>query len=209
MKTRILLVDDHHIVLDGLRSLLGSQDDMEVVGAIDNGLEAMDLVRDLRPDLVVMDVTMPGLNGIEVTRHIHEHADGTRILALSMHVQTEMVAAMARAGASAYLPKSTPVATLLESIRKVAAGYHLLEPTAEVSGPGGAVPATVRLSDREREVLQLLAEGKTSQRIGELLFVSTRTVDWHRRSIMQKLGLHSVAELTKYAVRTGLTSLDP
>lgn len=201
MKIRILLVDDHHIVLDGLRPLLSSQDDMEVVEAADNGLRAVELARDLSPDVVILDVTMPGMNGVEVARQIHEQCEGTRILALSMHVEAEMVASMARAGASAYLPKSAPMATLLDSIRKVAAGEHLLQ--------SHAATAATPLSDRERQVLQLLAEGKTSQRIAQLLFVSTRTVDWHRRSLMQKLGLHSVAELTKYAVRSGLTSLDP
>lgn len=215
MSVKLLLADDHKVVRRGLRALLKDQADLEVVGEADNGRLAVQGARELSPDVVIMDAAMPDLNGAGATRQITAACPGVKVIALSMHSDKRYVSAMLRAGASAYLLKTCDVEELLHAITAVTAGRTYL--SADVAGTvvEGYVnqastdsSRSAALSDREREVLQLLAEGKTAKQIALRLHVSSRTIDSHRQRIMEKLGLHTLAELTKYAVRTGLTSLE-
>jgi DNA-binding NarL/FixJ family response regulator len=216
MAIRILLADDHKIVRDGLRSLLQAEADLEVVGEAANGREAVRLAQELSPDVVVMDVGMPDLNGIEATRYIAGGASGAKVIALSMHSDRRFVEGMLAAGATGYLLKDSAFEELARAIRTVAAGRTYLCPLVA----GVVVQTLVRashavqparspvLTPREREVLQLLAEGKSTKQIAGTLGVSVKTVETHRSRIMDKLDVHSVPELTKYAIREGLTSLE-
>ena len=214
MSIRILLADDHQLMRQGLRSMLEEQSDLEVVGEADNGRDAVRLAGELRPDVVIMDVTMPGLNGIEATRRIRGENPNVRVVALSMHVERQFVMEMLGATASAYLPKDCTVDELLAAVAAVVRGDVYLSPRVtgvlvkECVG-GGPASGTFcgTLSPREREVLQLVAEGKSSKEIAHLLHLSTKTVEGHRRQIMEKLQLYSVAELTRFAIREGVTSL--
>lgn len=207
-KIRILLADDHKLVRQGFRLILLSQPDMDVVGETGNGREAVELARTLRPDVVVMDVTMPELNGIEATRRIREISPHIRVLALSVHRDSVYVREIIRAGAEGYLLKESADTDLLAAVRAVAAGNSYLSP--EVSGVilrdyrKHATNPLDLLTSREREVLQLIAEGKTNKEIATLLNLSIYTVDGHRARIMDKLNLHSVGELVRFAVRNGL-----
>ncbi|HMK56679.1 MAG TPA: response regulator transcription factor [Dissulfurispiraceae bacterium] len=214
MKIRVLLTEDHHVMRDGLKSLLEQQTDIAVVGAADNGRMAVKLARELSPDVVIMDIAMPELNGIEATRQITTKSRDTKVLILSMHADSHFVSGAVEAGASGYLMKDCSFDELLSAIRSVAQGKAYF--SSDIAGNiiseyiGGNVndPAERgRLSSREREVLQLLAEGKSSAQIAVILGLHERTVDVHRHKIMKKLDRHNVAELTKYAVREGLTSL--
>jgi DNA-binding NarL/FixJ family response regulator len=207
-KTRILLADDHRMVRQGFRLILDAQEDMEVVGETGNGREAVEMAKALRPDVVVMDVTMPELNGIEATRRIREAEPLVRVLGLSVHRDAVYVREIVRAGAEGYILKESADSELIAAVRAVAQGNSYLSP--EVAG---AVLKDYRkhatnpldlLSTREREVLQQLAEGKTNKEIATLLNLSVYTVDGHRTRIMEKLGLHSVGELVRFAVRNGL-----
>jgi len=217
MSIRIVLADDHHIVRDGLRSLLEEQDDMEVIAEAENGRDAVALAAELRPDVVVMDVGMPDLNGMEATRQVLERARGTRIVALSMHSDRRFVAGMLEAGASGYVIKDAAFEELARAIRAAVDGRTFLCPAVAgvvvedyLSRPATGEPTPARpLTPREREVLQLLAEGGSTKQIAARLGVSVKTVETHRSRIMAKLDIRSVAELTKYAIREGLTSLDP
>jgi DNA-binding NarL/FixJ family response regulator len=214
----ILLADDHELMRNGLRQLLEAEKDLEVVAEASTGMQAVDLVRTHRPDIVVMDVTMPDMTGISATHHIHAEHPDTRVLALSMHPAGNIVGEMIKAGARGYLTKNCAAGELVAAIRQVHQGRIYLSPEiprAEVEaylGDDSPVKAAGKegtpLSQREKEVLQLVAEGKPTKAIAEQLFISEKTVGAHRQSIMDKLGLRSVAELTKYAVRHGLTSLD-
>lgn len=216
MNTKILLAEDHKIVREGLRSLLDNEPGLEVLGEADNGRTAVQLTRTMKPDLVIMDVSMPDLNGIEATRQIISERPGTRILALSMHSDKRFVADILKAGASGYLLKDCAFEELVAAIRSVASGQTYLSPG--IAGP--VIQDYLRrlaepehssyalLTPREREILQLLAEGRSTKQIAVYLHVSIKTVETHRRRIMEKLDIHSVAELTKYAIREGLTSLD-
>ena len=219
MVTRIVLADDHQIVREGLKSLLNSHDDMEVVGEARDGRTAVQMARDLAPDVVIMDVGMPHLNGIEATRQITSREPGARVVALSMHSDRRFMGEMLKAGAKGYLLKDGAFEELATAIRSVVANKVYLSPRiANVvvddyvrRSPGqakGETSAFARLTPREREVLQLMAEGRATKEIALDLKVSIKTVETHRRQIMEKLGIHSVAELTKYAIREGLTSLD-
>jgi two-component system response regulator NreC len=207
-KIRILLADDHKLVRQGFRLILLSQPDMDVVGETGNGREAVELARTLRPDVVVMDVAMPELNGIEATRRIREISPHIRVLALSVHRDSVYVREIIRAGAEGYLLKESADTDLLAAVRAVAAGNSYLSP--EVSGVilrdyrKHATNPLDLLTSREREVLQLIAEGKTNKEIAGLLNLSIYTVDGHRARIMEKLNLHSVGELVRFAVRNGL-----
>jgi two-component system response regulator NreC len=207
-KIRVLLADDHTMVRQGFRLILTSQDDIEVVGETGNGRECVELARTLRPDVVVMDVTMPELNGIEATRRIREISPYMRVLALSVHRDSVYVREMIRAGAEGYLLKESADTDLLDAVRLVAAGHSYLSP--EVSGAilqdyrKHATNPLDLLSAREREVLQLAAEGKTNKEIAAMLNLSVHTVDGHRSRIMDKLNLHSIGELVRFAVRNGL-----
>jgi len=207
-KIRVLLADDHKMVRQGFRLILNSQEDMEVVGEAGNGHEAIELARTLRPDVLVMDVTMPELNGIEATRRIRDISPLIRVLALSVHRESVYVREIIRAGAEGYLLKESADQELLASVRAVARGNSYMSP--EVSGAilkdyrrHATNPLDV-LSAREREILQLIAEGKTNKDIATLLGLSIYTVDGHRTRIMDKLDLHSVGELVRFAMRHGL-----
>lgn len=217
MSTRVLLADDHRIIREGLRSLLQKQSDMEVVDEAQDGITAVRLTEKLHPDIVIMDIGMPDLNGIEAARQIVTRVKGVKVIALSMHSDKRFVLEMLKAGASGYLLKDCAFEELVDAIRTVCTGQIYL--SHRVTGvvvdeflhnrPGSDTSAYNLLSAREREVLQLLAEGNTTKSIAASLNVSTKTIETHRQQIMEKLNLHSVAELTKYAVKEGLTSLDP
>jgi len=216
MSIRILLADDHKITRQGLRSLLDKQQDMEVVAEAEDGRTAVRLVGELSPNVVIMDVTMPDLNGIEATRQIVGQSPDVKIIALSMHSDTLFVTEMLRSGASGYLLKDCAFEELSRAIHAVVAGKTYLSPS--VSGvvvddylhrlSKADFSGSHVLTDREREVLQLLAEGKSTKRIALKLHISVKTVETHRRQMMNKLDIHTVAELTKYAIRKGLTSLE-
>lgn len=217
MPTRILLADDHQIVREGLKALLETQEGLQVIGQASSGREATELARELQPDVVVMDVGMPDLNGIEATRRILSELPGTRVVALSMHSDRRFLQEMLKAGAVAYLLKDSAFEELALAVRAVASGRVYLSPqiaNVVVDGYlgrsiGEANPSAFAvLTSREREVLQLIAEGKTTKQIGAALHVSVKTVETHRRQIMEKLDLRSVAELTKYAIREGLASIE-
>jgi DNA-binding NarL/FixJ family response regulator len=207
---RILLVDDHAMLREGLRSILAREPGVEVVGEAADGRAALDAVRALAPDVVVMDVGMADLNGIEATRRIRAESPSTRVIALSTHSDRRYVAGMLEAGARGYVAKVSAYDELRQAVRAVAAGRVYLSPRlADAGVPAPRVSTTISLAPREREVLQLIAEGHSSPEIAGRLHISGHTVETHRRNIMQKLGLHSVAELTRYAIREGITSLDP
>jgi DNA-binding NarL/FixJ family response regulator len=207
-KIRILLADDHKLVRQGFRLILMSQEDMEVVGETGNGREAVELAKTLKPDVVIMDVTMPELNGIEATRRICTMSPHIRILALSVHRDFVYVREIIRAGAEGYLLKESADTDLLAAVRAVAEGNSYLSP--EVSGAmlkdyrKNATNPLDLLTSREREILQLVAEGKTNKDIASSLNLSVYTVDGHRTRIMDKLNLHSIGELVRFAVRNGL-----
>ncbi|MBZ5606005.1 MAG: response regulator transcription factor [Acidobacteriia bacterium] len=205
---KILLADDHVLVRQGFKMILGAQQDMQIVGEAANGREAVELAEKLQPDLVVMDVTMPELNGIEATRRIAEAAPRARVLALSMHKDAVYVREILRAGARGYLLKDSVDADLLAAVRAVARGEGYLSP-----GVSDAVLTDYRkhvtdpldlLTSREREVLQMIAEGKTNKEIATLLNLSVYTVEAHRGRIMEKLNLHSTGELVRFSLRSGL-----
>jgi two-component system response regulator NreC len=213
--TRLLIADNHTLFLQGLRGLVEQQSDFEVVGEASDGREAVQRTRELRPDVVLMDVVMPGLNGFDATRMIRQETPGTRVLALSMHVDKRYVLGMLDAGASGYVPKDASFDEVARAIRAVAAGQGYLAPSIAglvVEGYAHrktASPATTSaLSQREREVLQLLAEGSTPRQIARRLHISVKTVETHRRNLLGKLELETVADLVRYAIREGITSLD-
>ena len=216
MSIKVLLVDDHAIIREGLRSLLEKQPEMEVIADTDDGRKALDLVRELLPDLIIMDITMPGLNGIEATRRITAEFPAVKVIALSIHSKRRYVVDMLSAGAAGYILKECLFDELVKAIRAVAAGERYLSSRITdvvVSDYVKRLSATTdspleTLSIREREVLQLVAEGKSTKQIALELHVSTKTIEANRRQIMEKLNIHSVAELTKYAVREGLTTLE-
>jgi len=215
MEITILLVDDHKIVFESLQSLLDEQDDMHVVGWAENGRDAVGKVKELAPAVVMMDVAMPGLNGIEATQQIRSHYPGTKIIALSMHTEKQFVTGILSAGASGYLTKNCSSDELISAIRSVAANKKYLSP--DIAGvvieeslhqsPKTGPSAASILTMREREVLQLIVEGNTVKQIAERLYLSIKTIHTHRNQIMQKLDMHSTAQLTKFAIREGLISL--
>jgi two-component system response regulator NreC len=207
-KYRILLADDHSVVRQGFRLILENQTDMEVVGEASNGREAVHIAESLQPDVIVMDVTMPELNGIEATRRIGELAPRARVLALSMHKDSVYVREILRAGAKGYLLKDAAGNDLLAAVRAVARGEGYLSPAVS-----DAVLTDYRkhvtnpidlLTSREREVLQMIAEGKTNKEIANSLQLSVYTVEAHRGRVMEKLNLHSTGELVRFALRNGL-----
>lgn len=214
MSIRAVLADDHKIMLAGLCSLL-EEEGIEVLGVAQTGREVLSVVAEHEPDIVIMDVGMPGLNGIEATRQLCKRAPGVKVIALSMHVDRRMVNGMLQAGASGYVVKSQAVEELLRAIRDVVSGkFYLSSDVASVvitdyirQSSAGENDSPV-LSPREREVLQLLAEGKKTGEIAGSLFISEKTVAAHRQHIMDKLGIDTLAGLTKYAIREGLTGLE-
>jgi DNA-binding NarL/FixJ family response regulator len=214
MSIKIFLADDHSIVRDGIRSLLEQEKDFTIVGEADGGREAVRQTSRLRPDVMVMDIAMPDLNGIEATRQIVAQHPRIKIIALSMHADKRFVTEMLRAGAAGYLQKNCAFKNLVHAIRTVVSGKVYL--SHEITGLvvesfRQLAPLTVTesagLSPKEREVLQLIAEGCSTKEIAERLNISGKTVDTHRQHVMDKLGLRGIAELTKYAIRHGLTSV--
>jgi two-component system response regulator NreC len=208
-----MIVDDHRIILEGLRSLIDKELGMEVCGEAGDGRSAVDLARETNPDVVVMDLSMPDLNGIEAIRQVTADCPRTKVVALSMHSDRRFVDGALKAGALGYLQKNCAFTELLQAIRTVMAGQAYLSPGIAVN----VVNAYVRnleetsfpaLTAREREVLQLIAEGNSVRSIASVLNVSVKTVECHRQQMMRKLHIDSVAGLTKYAVREGLVSLE-
>jgi len=213
MNVKILLADDHKIMREGLRSLIEKKPDMEVIAEAENGRMTVQLARRLRPDVVIMDVAMPDMNGMEATHRIIDGSSGVKVIALSVHSDRRFVAGMLSAGASGYLLKDCAFEELEHAIHTVILNRIYLGNGIANIVVGDYVThlrktdssAFSVLTAREREVLQLLAEGKTTKQIAYYLKVSVKTVETHRRQIMDKLNLDSIAELTKYAVREGLT----
>ena len=216
MSMRIILADDHKIIRDGLRSLLEREEDIEVVAQAKTGHETVELVAKFMPHMVIMDIAMPDMNGIEATRHIINSFENVKVIALSMHSDRKFVIEMLKAGASGYLLKNCAFEELANAIRTVSAGKVYLSPSITdvvvdnyVRGSGDNEPSVFSvLTKREREVLQLLAESKTTKQVAIILHISPKTVETHRLKIMKKLDLNNVAALTKYAIREGLTSLE-
>ena len=217
MSIRVILADDHAIVRDGLCRSMQQEEGMEVIAQAANGHEAVKLAQTQRPDIVIMDVSMPNLNGIEATRAIVAQCPEVKVLVLSMHARKSFIAEMFRAGAKGYLLKDCEFDELAHAIRIVAEGKSYISPaitdvvidgyTHQSHGMDFTVFSV--LTPREREVLQLLAEGNSTKQIGQRLFISPKTVEVHRLKIMDKLNLNNVAQLTKYAIQEGLTSPEP
>ena len=219
MSVKVILTDDHQMFREGLRSLMERQTDIEIIAEAADGRATIKLLQDLLPDVIIMDVSMPGLNGIEATRQIKAEFTDVKVIALSMHSSRRYVAGMLKAGASGYLLKDCAVSELCEAIRIVAAGQVYLNPRIGtlvvndylqcLSETPATEPADSSvLSAREREVLQLLTEGKRTKEIASILYVSIKTVERHRQNITGKLNINSIAELTKYAIQEGLTSVE-
>lgn len=214
MSIKVLIADDHQIVREGLRALLEKEVDIQVLGEAEDGRMIQRMVRELHPDVIIMDVAMPDLNGIEATRQIIAELPEVKIIALSMHDDRRFVLNMLKAGAAGYMLKDCAFKDLAKGIRVVMSHKVFLSPEVAdivvkdyLSTTQPTEPSVFNLlSPREREVLQLIAEGKTSALIGESLHISVKTVETHRQQIMVKLKIRSVAELTKYAIREGLTS---
>ena len=215
LKIKILLADDHKIMRAGLRSILEKQPDMEILGEAQNGLVALQLAKELRPDLVIMDISMPDLNGIEATSRILAELSGLRVLALSMHSDRGFLIKMLKAGASGYLLKDCASEELIDAVHVIMKNRLYISPAMVDDMVRDYVQMASRedlsafsvLTTRERDVLQRLAEGKSVKEIAHDLIISVKTVETFRHRIEDKLCLHSIAELTKYAIREGLTSL--
>ena len=216
-KIKLVLADDHAVVRSGLRMLLQAQPDMEIVGEAESGNEALAQVRQLQPNVILMDIQMPGMNGIEATRQIKQAFGETAVLALTMHEDDQYFFEMLQAGASGYLPKRAAPDELVRAIRTVSRGEVFLYPSlatrlvqSYLGGEAGGDSAALvsDLTPREQEVLVLIAEGLTNPEIAENLVISVKTVDRHRENIMRKLNLHSRIDLVKYALRHGLIALE-
>ncbi len=217
MSIKIILADDHAIVRSGLARLLQQQEGMEIVGQADSGVSAVALTRQLSPDVVIMDIGMPDLNGIEATRQIVKESSRIKVIGLSMHSSKKYIREMFKAGASGYLLKNCSFEELTEAINVVIAGKTYISPSISTAVIGDYISGAVDdkssvfavLTEREREVLQLLAEGKTTKQIAERLHISSKTVEAHRLKIMHKLDIDNIAQLTKYAIQEGLTMPEP
>ncbi len=216
MALEVFIAEDHTLVRSGIRALLDSAPDLKVVGEAENGRQAVERVRELRPDLVLMDVAMPELNGIDAARQLIAENAGTKVVMLSMHEDRHYVFESLKAGATGYVLKSAAFQDLISAISTVMSGKNYISPALSdtvmndyIRRAQGDEKDTElgRLSGREREVLQLIAEGKSSAEVAEVLHISVRTVDTHRHNIMNKLEIHSIAGLTKFAIRHGLCVL--
>ncbi len=211
----IVLADDHQVVRKGIRALLEMEPDFQIVGETGDGLEAVQLTIRLRPDVLVLDLMMPGLNGIDVTRQVTRQVPQTRVVLLSMYAGEDYVLEALRNGASGYVLKDASISELIQAIRDAVAGRRYLSPPLAERAIDAYVRQTQEsaldpyetLSDREREVLHLAAEGLTSAEIAERLSLSPRTVESHRSSMMRKLGLHTQTDLVRYAIRKGIITL--
>jgi DNA-binding NarL/FixJ family response regulator len=215
--TRILLVDDHALFREGIRALLSTESDIQVVGEAADGNQAINLAEKLSPDIIVMDLVMPGMNGIQAAQQLHDKHPDIKILILSMYDDDEYVCQILKAGASGYVLKRAASDDLLRAIREVSSGGSALHPTVaakllkdyvrksrstEQREPGSVLTA------RESEILKLVAEGRTNQQIADILGLGRKTVDTHRTNIMRKLDLHDVTALVKYALKRGLINLE-
>ena len=215
MKMRIMLVDDHLMFRDGLASLVSARDDMELAGGAANGRDALTCIREILPDVVILDVSMPEMNGIETARQIHALFPAIRLLALSAHTEHHIILEMLRAGSSGYVLKVSPFTELVEAVHTVMQNRIFISPA--VSGPlvmeYMKSPQAVKqsafsiLTSREMEILQSITEGMSTKEIASGLSLSVKTVETHRQQIMDKLDIHSIAELTKYAIREEITTV--
>jgi DNA-binding NarL/FixJ family response regulator len=212
---QIVVADDHAVVLAGVRALLQSEPDLSVIGEAVDGGEAIQRVLDLRPDVLVIDLMMPGASGLDVARHLQDIGAATRVVFLSMHASEAYVVEALRAGASAYVVKEASGAELVAAVRSAAAGeFYISQPLstaklqAYLAKAADSADPAVQLTPRERQVLQLAAEGHSNAAIAELLSLSRRTVESHRASIRSKLNIQDTRDLLKYALRAGLTKLD-
>ena len=216
MKTQILLADDHQVIIDGLKALLSGEPDMEVIGQATDGLQVLPRVLELKPDVLVLDLMMPGLGGLEVARQMKERAPSTKVIVLSMHANDAYVDEALRNGASGYVLKQAEARALVDAIRAVSAGGRYLSPPLseeklerwEMDAKAAPFDPYDTLSTREREVLQLAAEGLTSAAIGERLAIGKRTVETHRANLQRKLGVKTQADLVRFAVKKGLVGVD-
>jgi DNA-binding NarL/FixJ family response regulator len=214
--TTIVLADDHHVVRQGLRSLLEAEPDFSVIGETGNGLEVTQLVERLRPDVLVLDLMMPGLNGLEVTRQVSQRSPRTHVVILSMHANEAYVLEALRAGAVAYVLKESTSAELVRAVHEAVAGRRYLSPPLSEraieaymqKAESAVLDSYETLTAREREVLHLVAEGHTNAEIADRLFISRRTVETHRANLMRKLGLRTQTDLISYALRRGILPME-
>lgn len=216
-KIKILIADDHKILRQGIISLLKSQPDLEVVGEAHDGKEAVEKTKELKPDVVLMDIGMPDLNGLEATRQIKKYDSKIKVLILTIHKNEEYIFQSLQTGASGYLLKETAVEDLISAIHSAYKDDSFLSPSISKtvidaflrkSAKGRDPTAFDTLTPREREILQLIAESHTNSEIGKMLYISKKTVDAHRTHIMEKLDIHDVVDLVKYAIRKGIVTLD-
>ncbi len=215
MNVRILLADDHQILMEGLKELIEEQKGMQVIAEAPDGPTALELVQKHKPDIAIIDILMPGINGIEVARKISREWPDIKILCLSMYTDRRFVLEMFRAGASGYVAKESAFDELMSAIRAIMCGRIYISPRVaecviESIRKGGKPceeSAYTKLTDREREILKQIAEGMSTKEIASALHISLKTVETHRKQIMEKTGMNSIAELTKYAIQEGITSL--
>ncbi len=212
-KIKVLIVDDHAIMRDGIRALLSVNDDIEVIGEASEGREAIKKVKELTPDVIIMDIAMPGMDGMEATRQIVKGNPKAKVLVLTQHENKEYVLSSIKAGAAGFILKRALGSELVSAIRTVYQGDTVLYPSVAAALVEDFRHRTEsdpydRLTTREREVLKLIAEGHTSQEIAELLVISLKTVQGHRTKIMDKLDIHNRTKLIKYAIRKGIISMD-
>jgi two-component system, NarL family, response regulator NreC len=213
---KVLIVDDHRLLIDGLRPILEKQREIEVIGAAKDGQEAIEQAHIHHPDIILLDISMPQLNGLDAARKILDILPDTKIIMLSMHADKRYIRESIHVGARGYLLKESAISEVISAIKEVQKGELFFSHEIETQViedyvkqiKDGDIPSQSPLSLREREVLQLLAEGKSTREVASLLVISIKTVESHRKQIMNKLGLHSIAELTKYAIRAGLTQLE-
>lgn len=216
MKPRIIIADDHRILRDGIAAQLGVEGRYEVIAQAADGLEAVALCKQHHPDVIIMDLGMPQLNGIDATRQVREMCDGTKVLALSMHSEQRYVADALQAGVAGYVLKDAAFEELERALDTVLSGGVYLSPGIQAAvidhalgrGPGVRGATSKELTAREREILQMVAEGLTAKQIAATLHLSVKTVETHRRQVMDKTGANSVADLVRYAIREGIATLD-
>lgn len=213
---KVLVVDDHEVVRQGIKLVLETDPELEVVGEAASGEDAIERVRELKPNVVVMDIGMPGLSGFEATRRIRQSHPDVQVLALTVHDSEAYVFQMLQAGATGYIVKRAPAADVIQAVKRAYHGEAVLHPSVAkllirdylTRVEKGEEASYDTLSDREHEILKLIAEGQTNREIADLLFLSVKTVQAHRANLMRKLGMHDRTELVKYAIRKGIIGLD-